>query len=156
MTQQKDAWWKPVALLMLVIAIGMDLLVWQLSGGVEFSTIAQQAFRGFILAFGGTSIALLTISLGSLHRHAQWKEQIIGLGLLSVIALYLAHSEYGQSIDGMREGGTILLSGLTAMLAAVGLVFGLLLALVTGREHVSDPLLEMESTGGDVSIEVNE
>ena len=35
MTQKKDAWWKPVALLMLVIAFGMDLLVWQLSGGVE-------------------------------------------------------------------------------------------------------------------------
>ena len=102
MTQKKDAWWKPVALLMLVIAFGMDLLVWQLSGGVEFSTIAQEAIRGFILAFGGTSIALLTISLGSLHRHSQWKEQITGLLLLSVIALYLAYSEYGRSIDGMR------------------------------------------------------
>ena len=66
------------------------------------------------------------------------------------------HTEYGKSIDVMREGGTILLSGLTAMLTAVGLVFGLLLALVTGREHVADPLLEMESTGGDVSIELNE
>ena len=156
MTQKKDAWWKPVALLMLVIAFGMDLLVWQLSGGVELSTIAQEAIRGFILAFGGTSIALLTISLGSLHRHSQWKEQITGLLLLSVIALYLTYSEYGRSIDGMREGGTILLSGLSAMLAAVGLVFGLLLALVTGREHLADPLLEMESTGGDVSIELNE
>ena len=156
MTQQKGNWWKPVALLMLVIAIGMDLLVWQLSGGVEFSTIAEEAIRGFILAFGGTSIALLMISLGSLHRHSQWKEQIAGLVCLSVVALYLAHSEYGKSIDGMREGGAILLSGLTAMLTAVGLVFGLLLALVTGREHVADPLLEMESTGGDVSIELNQ
>ena len=48
MTQKKDAWWKPVALLMLGIAFGMDLLVWQLSGGVELSTIAQEAIRGFL------------------------------------------------------------------------------------------------------------
>ena len=54
----------------------------------------------------------------------------------------------------MRQGGVILLSGLTGMLTALGLVFGLLLALVTGREHTTDPLLDMESTDGDVSIEL--
>ena len=42
------------------------------------------------------------------------------------------------------------------MLAAVGLVFGLLLALVTGREHVPDPLLDLDSTGGDVSLELDD
>jgi hypothetical protein len=50
----------------------------------------------------------------------------------------------------------MLFSGMTAMLAAVGLVFGLLLALVTGREHVPDPLLDLDSTGGDVSLELDD
>ena len=60
------------------------------------------------------------------------------------------------SLDRMRSEGVMLFSGITAMLAAVGLVFGLLLALVTGREHVPDPLLELDSTGGDVSVELDD
>jgi hypothetical protein len=60
------------------------------------------------------------------------------------------------SFDAMRGEGVILLSGITAMLAALGLVFGLLLALVTGRKHSPDPLLQMESTRGDVSLELDD
>tara|TARA_Y100001970_G_scaffold272699_1_gene369753 strand:+ start:1321 stop:1791 length:471 start_codon:yes stop_codon:yes gene_type:complete len=156
MTQSKDAWWRPVALLMLSFAIGMDLLVWQLSGGVQFSKIVEQMIDGFILAFAGTSLVLLTMSLGSVHRYAQWKEQIFGLLLLTMIGFYLTFQLYNGESEDIREGGAILLSGLTAMLTAIGLVFGLLLALVTGREHFTDPLLEMESTGGDVDIEANQ
>ena len=156
MTQSKDTWWRPVALLMLVFAIGMDLLVWQLSGGVEISMIVEQVINGFILAFGGTSLVLLAMSLGSVHQHAQWKEQIFGLFLLTAIGFYLTFHFYNGASEEIREGGAILLSGLTAMLTAIGLVFGLLLALVTGREHFNDPLLEMESTGGDVDIEGNQ
>ena len=74
MTQSKDTWWRPVALLMLVFAIGMDLLVWQLSGGVKISMIVEHVINGFILAFGGISLVLLAMSLGSVHQHAQWKE----------------------------------------------------------------------------------
>jgi hypothetical protein len=156
MTQSKDAWWRPVALLMLVFAIGMDLLVWQLSGGVKISMIVEQVINGFILAFGGTSLVLLAMSLGSVHQHAQWKEQTFGLLVLTVIGFYAAFHLYDGASEYIREGGVILLSGLTAMLTSIGLVFGLLLALVTGREHFTDPLLEMESTGGDVDIEANE
>ena len=47
------------------------------------------------------------------------------------------------------------LQGLS-FLRFVGLVFGLLLALVTGREHVPDPLLDLDSTGGDVSLELDD
>ena len=156
MTQSQDAWWRPVALLMLVFAIGMDLLVWQLSGGVKISMIVEQVINGFILAFGGTSLVLLAMSLGSVHQHAQWKEQTFGLLVLTVIGFYAAFHLYDGASEYIREGGVILLSGLTAMLTSIGLVFGLLLALVTGREHFTDPLLEMESTGGDVDIEANE
>ena len=156
MTQSKDTWWRPVALLMLVFAIGMDLLVWQLSGGVKISMIVEHVINGFILAFGGISLVLLAMSLGSVHQHAQWKEQIFGLLLLTVIGFYTVFHLYNGASEDIREGGVILLSGLTAMLTAIGLVFGLLLALVTGREHFTDPLLEMESTGGDVDIEANE
>ena len=156
MTEERDAWWGPVALLMLVIAFGMDLLVWQLSGGVEFSLIAERIILGFTLAFGLTSFALLLVSLGALHRHVRWHEQVVGLLLLTGLGLSLSNWQVEGSFDAMRHEGVILLSGITAMLAAVGLVFGLLLALVTGREHTPDPLLQMESTGGDVSIEIED
>jgi|TARA_B100001750_G_C15403595_1_gene543901 heme/copper-type cytochrome/quinol oxidase subunit 4 len=156
MTEERDAWWGPVALLMLVIAFGMDLLVWQLSGGVEFSLIAERIILGFTLAFGLTSFALLLVSLGAVHRHVRWHEQVVGLLLLTGLGLSLSNWQVEGSFDAMRHEGVILLSGITAMLAAVGLVFGLLLALVTGREHTPDPLLQMESTGGDVSIEIED
>ncbi len=156
MPEERDTWWGPVALLMLVIAFGMDLLVWQLSGGVEFSLIAERIILGFTLAFGLTSFALLLVSLGAVHRHVRWHEQVVGLLLLTGLGLSLSNWQVEGSFDAMRHEGVILLSGITAMLAAVGLVFGLLLALVTGREHTPDPLLQMESTGGDVSIEIED
>ena len=156
MTEERDAWWGPVALLMLLIAFSMDLLVWQLSGGTEFSSIIERAILGFTLAFGLTSFALLLISLGAVHSHVRWQEQVVGLFLLTGLGLSLTNWQMEGSFDAMRDEGVILLSGITAMLAAVGLVFGLLLALVTGREHTPDPLLELDSTHGDVSLELED
>ena len=153
MTEEKDAWWAPVSLLTILIAICMDLLVWKYSDGSEFSDIASRMILGFTMAFGVTSFALLLVSLGAVHRYARWQEQIIGLTLLAGLGLCLAYWQLESSVD-MRSSGVILLAGATAMLAAGGLVFGLLLALVTGREHTQDPLLEMDSTGGDVSVEL--
>ena len=156
MAEERDAWWGPVVLLMFLIAFSMDLLVWQLSGGTEFSAIVERMMLGFTLAFGVTSLALLLISLGAVHRHVRWQEQVVGLFLLAGLGLSLANWQMEGSFDAMRDEGVILLSGITAMLAAVGLVFGLLLALVTGRDHSPDPLLQMESTRGDVSIELED
>lgn len=156
MTEERDAWWGPAALLLLLIAFGMDLLVWQLSGGVEFSLIVERMILGFSLAFGLTSLGLLLVSLGAVHRQVRYQEQVIGLLLLTGLGLSLTNWQVEGSFDAMRHEGVILLSGITAMFAAVGLVFGLLLALVTGREHTPDPLLQMESTRGDVSIEIED
>ena len=156
MTEKRDSWWGPIALLMLLLAFSMDLLVWQLSGGVEFSSIIERMLLGFTLAFGITSFALLLISIGAVHQHVRWKEQVVGLFLLAGLGLSLSNWQMDGSLDAMRSEGVMLFSGITAMLAAVGLVFGLLLALVTGREHVPDPLLELDSTGGDVSVELDD
>ena len=156
MTEKRDSWWGPIALLMLLLAFSMDLLVWQLSGGVEFSSIIERMLLGFTLAFGITSFALLLISIGAVHQHVRWKEQVLGLFLLAGLGLSLSNWQMDGSLDAMRSEGVMLFSGITAMLAAVGLVFGLLLALVTGREHVPDPLLELDSTGGDVSVELDD
>ena len=156
MTEKRDSWWGPIALLMLLLAFSMDLLVWQLSGGVEFSSIIERMLLGFTLAFGITSFALLLISIGAVHQHVRWKEQVVGLFLLAGLGLSLSNWQMDGSLDTMRSEGVMLFSGITAMLAAVGLVFGLLLALVTGREHVPDPLLELDSTGGDVSVELDD
>jgi|TARA_B100001146_G_scaffold221312_1_gene231503 hypothetical protein len=154
--EEREAWWGPVALLMFLIAFSMNLLVWQLSGGTEFSLIVERMILGFTLAFGLTSFALLLISLGAVHRHVRWQEQVMGLLLLTGLGLSVTNWQMDGSFAAMRDEGVILLSGITAMLAALGLVFGLLLALVTGREHVPDPLLQMESTHGDVSIELED
>ena len=154
--EEREAWWGPVALLMVLIAFSMDLLVWQLSGGTEFSSIVERMILGFTLAFGLTSFALLLISLGAVHRHVRWQEQVMGLFLLTGLGLSLTNWQMEGSFDEMRGEGVILLSGITAMLAALGLVFGLLLALVTGRKHSPDPLLQMESTRGDVSLELDD
>ena len=156
MTEKRDSWWGPVALLMLLLAFSMDLLVWQLSGGTEFSLITERLLLGFCLAFGITSLALLLVTIAAIHQHARWKEQVIGLLLLASLGLSTAHWQMGGSIEDMRNEGAMLFSGMAAMVAAVGLVFGLLLALITGRQHQQDPLLEMESTLGDVEIEIPE
>jgi hypothetical protein len=141
---------------MLLLAFSMDLLVWQLSGGVELSSIVERMLLGFTLAFGITSFALLLISIGALHQHVRWKEQVVGLFLLAGLGLSLSNWQMAGSLESLRSEGVMLFSGMTAMLAAIGLVFGLLLALVTGREHVRDPLLDLDSTGGDVSLELDD
>ena len=156
MTEQRESWWGPIALLMLLLAFSMDLLVWQLSGGVEVSAIIERMLLGFTMAFGITSFALLMISIGALHQHVRWKEQVVGLFLLAGLGLSLSNWQMDGSLESLRSEGVMLFSGMTAMLAAVGLVFGLLLALVTGREHVPDPLLDLDSTGGDVSLELDD
>ncbi len=156
MTEKRDSWWGPVALLMLLIAFSMDLLVWQLSGGTKFSSITERLLLGFSLAFGITSLALLLVTIAAIHQHARWKEQVIGLLLLAGLGLSIAHWQMGGSIEDMRNEGAMLFSGMAAMMASVGLVFGLLLALITGREHTADPLLELESTGGDVSVSLED
>ena len=156
MTERRESWWGPIALLMLLLAFSMDLLVWQLSGGVELSSILERMLLGFTLAFGITSFALLLISIGALHQHVRWKEQVVGLTLLTGLGLSLSNWQMDGSLESLRGEGVMLFSGMTAMLAAVGLVFGLLLALVTGREHVPDPLLDLDSTGGDVSLELDD
>ena len=156
MTGQRESWWGPMALLMLLLAFSMDLLVWQLSGGVELSSILERMLLGFTLAFGITCFALLMISIGAIHQHVRWKEQVVGLTLLAGLGLSLSNWQMSGSLESLRGEGVMLFSGITAALAAVGLVFGLLLALVTGREHVPDPLLDMDSTGGDVSVELDD
>jgi|ETNmetMinimDraft_5_1059913.scaffolds.fasta_scaffold36383_3 hypothetical protein len=154
MSEEKDAWWAPVSLLTILIAICMDLLVWRYSGGSEFSSVASRMVLGFTMSFGVTSLALLLVSIGAIHKHARWQEQVVGLTILTALGLGLTYWQLDGSIDAMRTDGIILLTGATAMFAAIGLVFGLLLALVTGRKHAQDPLIELDSTGGDVSVEL--
>ena len=156
MTEKQDSWWGPVALLMLVIAFSMDLLVWQLSGGTELSLIIERLLLGFSLAFGITSLGLLLVTIAAMHQHARWKEQVIGLLLLAGLGLSIANWQMGGSLEDMRNQGVMLFSGMAAMMAAVGLVFGLLLALITGREHAVDPLLQLQSTGGDVALDLDD
>jgi len=157
--EDQGPWWRLIAMLLLLIIIGMDLVAWQLSGGANISEVLGNFLVGLTLAFTMTSVGLLLVSLAALHRHMRWQEQVIGLTLLSTIGLAITSSiiqSDGQStidaLDAMRTEGGMILNGMTATLAAVGLVLGLLLALVTGREHAPDPLLEMESTGGDVAL----
>ena len=87
MSEVRGSWWRPVALLLILIAFSMDLLVWHFSDGAEFSAIFNQFTLGFTLALGLTGLALLLVSIGSVHQYARWKEQIIGLILISGLGL---------------------------------------------------------------------
>ena len=156
-------WWKITAVLMLLILLGMNLLLWQLSGGVKISSVTNDFIIGLTLAFGITCLVLLLISLATIHRHMQWKAQFIGLALMSSLGLsltaWLLEVDTGSSdgaINAIRLESAMLINGLSAALAASMLVLGLLLALITGRQYQQDPLLEMESTMGDVEIEIPE
>ena len=154
--EDKGPWWRLIGLLLLLILAGMDLLVWQLSGGTDVLAAFENMLLGAALAFGLASLALLLVTLGAVHRHARWREQVFGLALFAGLGLSYAANEMGDSIDALRPGAGMLLAGLSAALAATGLIFGLLLALVTGREHVPDPLHDLQSTGGDVSMDIED
>tara|TARA_B100001996_G_C18566353_1_gene556696 strand:- start:405 stop:875 length:471 start_codon:yes stop_codon:yes gene_type:complete len=154
MSENNDSWWGPIGLLMFLIAIGMDLLVWNFSGGADMLLILNNIIIGFTLTFGMTTLALLVVSLASVHKHMRWQEQIIGLTAFTLFGMSITYWLLDGSIDSIRENGTIIIAGLTAALAATGLVFGLLLALITGRTHADDPLIAMKSTDGDVEIEL--
>ena len=109
---------------------------------------------GFTLAFGMTSLALLVVSLSAVHKHMRWQEQVLGLAVFTILGISLAYWSLEESTQSLRENGAILIAGLIAMLAAIGLVFGLLLALITGRTHEPDLLISLKSTDGDVEIEL--
>ncbi|MEE3082698.1 MAG: hypothetical protein VX320_01240 [Candidatus Thermoplasmatota archaeon] len=162
-SHESGPWWKITAALMLLLLLGMDLLVWQFSGGVKISSVSTDFIIGLTLAFGVTSLVLLLVSIATFHRHMQWKEQFVGLALMSSLGLsltaWLLENDTGSSegaINAIRLESAMLINGLSAALAASILVLGLLLALITGRQHQQDPLLEMESTLGDVEIEIPE
>ena len=154
--EDKGPWWRLIALLLVLILVAMDLLVWQFSGGADVLDAFRNMMIGAALAFGLACLALLLVSLGTMHRHMRWREQVFGLALFTGLGLSAAAWQLGDSISTLREQAGMLLVGLSAALAASGLVLGLLLALVTGRKHVSDPLLDMHSTGGDVSLEIED
>ena len=99
MSEVKDSWWRPVALLLILIALSMDLLVWNFSGGTEFSSIFNQFAFGITLDLGLTSFALLLVSIGSVHQYSRWKEQIIGLILISGLGLSLSNWQIGGSFE---------------------------------------------------------
>ncbi len=156
-------WWKIIAALILLMILGMDFFVWQYSTDVSISSVSNDFIVGLTLAFGITSLVLLLVSLAAIHPHVEWKGQIIGLALMSALGLsltaWLLEADTGSSeaaINAIRLESAMLINGLTAVLAAFMLVLGLLLALVTGRQHQQDPLLEMNSTMGDVEIEIPE
>jgi hypothetical protein len=154
--EDRGPWWRLIALLLVLILVAMDLLVWQFSGGTDVADAFRDMMIGAALAFGLACLALLLVSLGTLHRHMRWREQVFGLALFAGLGLSAAAWQLGDSIAALREQAGILLVGLSAAMAASGLVLGLLLALVTGRQHVADPLLDMHSTGGDVSLEIED
>ncbi|MDP6907019.1 MAG: hypothetical protein QF440_06335 [Candidatus Thalassarchaeaceae archaeon] len=161
--EDQGPWWRIIAVMIILIFIGMNLIVWQYSGGANFSEILDDLMMGFILAFGITTLVLLMVSVGSIHRHMHWREQIVGLVLFSALGISLSSWLYegdmgstDNAIYEIRLGGAMLFNALTAVLAASGLVLGLLLALITGRHHTNDELLELESTQGDVSLQIPE
>ncbi len=91
-----------------------------------------------------TTVSILAIaSLGSLHRAFKPTIQVAGLGAMALAGIVLA-AIVGVSCE---MAFSIIAHGIASFSAAaiaVGASIGLLLAMVTGRPHPPDPLLELE------------
>jgi hypothetical protein len=150
----RDSW----RLLLLLVAIISGLLVvdWQL--GVDFSAVLaeRRILHSLIVAFTTTSGVLFMATVAMAHRHSRVVEQLIGTGIatgfgillygvvVSDLAWTVPYTQNGVDdqfyLTALRMLGTLL-----AAFTAFGLVFGMLLALVTGRQPEKDPLLDLES-----------
>jgi hypothetical protein len=93
-----------------------------------------------------TTVSILAItSLGSLHKAFKPTIQVAGLGAMAlggIIIGYLLNISCEMAISMVAHG----IASFSAAAIAVGATIGLLLAMVTGRPHPPDPLLELEST----------
>ncbi len=149
--------WRWVFSTLIGLAIAIDVTAWYLRGEIDPSSILSRVLLGLVLGLGLTASGLLLVTISAVHREMRAVEQIIGLAIAAGLGLSLAgwmiEGGIGASASGMdgileesRIGAAMLLNGLFAGLTAAGLVFGLLLALVTGRPMEKDPLLDLEST----------
>jgi|GEM_PF-2873634 len=150
--------WRWVFGTLIGLAIAIDVTAWYLRGEIDPSSVLSRALFGLVLALGLSASALLLVTISAIHREMRATEQVIGLAIAAGLGLsltgWMIEGGFATSISGTenileqaRIGGAMLLNGLFASLTAAGLVFGLLLALVTGRPMEKDPLLELESTG---------
>jgi len=92
-----------------------------------------------------TTAGILTIaSLGSIHKAFKPTIQVAGLGLTTALGVMLG-AMVGISCEIAVTGVAHGLASFSAAAIAAGATIGLLLAIVTGRPHPPDPLLDLEA-----------
>tara|TARA_B100001013_G_C24583685_1_gene431730 strand:+ start:492 stop:1013 length:522 start_codon:yes stop_codon:yes gene_type:complete len=149
--------WQTLAmvLLMLILCIFVANVHLEVRGEVSNVDIGMRFFHSAIVSFMLTTGMLFTFTLAFAHRQARITEQALGMFLTTVVAALI----YGWAIDsGMLLPGVVndiwsqfsttvlrLLVVECAGWIALGICFGLLLAMVSGREYADDPLLELNS-----------
>ena len=149
--------WQTLALvvLTLILCIFVANIHLEVRGEVADIDIGMRFFHSAIVSFMLTTGLLFMFTLAFAHRQARITEQSLGMFLTTVVAALV----YGWAVDvGMLLPGVVgdvwsqfsttvlrLLVAECAGLLALGICFGLLLALVSGRRHADDPLLELSS-----------
>ena len=149
--------WQTLALvvLTLILCIFVANIHLEVRGEVADIDIGMRFFHSAIVSFMLTTGLLFMFTLAFAHRQARITEQALGMFLTTVVAALV----YGWAVDaGMLLPGVVgdiwsqfsttvlrLLVSECAGLLALGICFGLLLALVSGRRHADDPLLELSS-----------
>lgn len=150
--------WRTLSLvvLTLVVLIFIANVHLEVRGEVEDVDILSRFTHAALISFIFANSALFLMTLALSHKHAKLVEQALGTLLAAIIGAFL----FGLVVDsGMTvtnvatdvwsqfaTGAIRMMITDSAILLALGVSFGVLLTLVTGRENPSDPLLSMETT----------
>ena len=149
--------WQTLALvvLTLILCIFVANIHLEVDDEVSGVDIGMRFFHSAIVSFMLTAGLLLMFTLAFAHRQARITEQALGMFLTTVVTalIYRWIIDAGMLLPGVMgdvwsQFSTTVLRLLVAGCAgwlALGICFGLLLALVSGRRHADDPLLELSS-----------
>jgi hypothetical protein len=133
----------PVATIVLVMiwADYPELLIRDTSDDLGLRRVLFPALVTFT-----TTVGILTItSLGSLHKAFKPTIQVAGLGAMALFGIILG-ALVGISCEMAFSMIAHGIASFSAAAIAVGATVGLLLAMVTGRPHPPDPLLQLEAS----------
>ena len=153
--------WRTLTLVVLTLTVFIFIanIHLEVRGEVEDVDILSRFIHSATISFIFVNSALFLITLALSHKHAKLIEQALGTLLAASIGVLLfgLFVDSGITVAGVATdvwsqfsiGAIRMMTVDFAILLSLGTSFGILLTLVTGRETLSDPLLELETTSFD-------